>query len=76
MILLVTRDSGFIFECVATIIEPVINFDKLIWNPADSLETGLLKTIQSYQVNSEWLQIVRSGTYQALLQVMYGKVKE
>lgn len=76
MILLVTRDSSFIFECVATIIEPVINFDKLIWNPADSLETGLLKTIQSYQVNSEWLQIVRSGTYQALLQVMYGKVKE
>jgi dTDP-glucose 4,6-dehydratase len=37
---------------------------KLNWQPQETFETGLRKTIEWYLVNQEWCQHVQDGTYQ------------
>jgi dTDP-glucose 4,6-dehydratase len=41
--------------------------DELHWQPAESFETGLRKTVQWYLANQEWVQGVTSGSYQQWL---------
>ncbi len=45
---------------------------ELNWIPAESLETGLRKTIQWYLDNSHWVQRVKSGEYLNWLRQHYG----
>lgn len=41
------------------------------WQPKESFETGLLKTVQWYLDHLEWVEQVRSGAYQTWLQQNY-----
>lgn len=41
--------------------------DELHWQPAESFETGLRKTVQWYLANQDWVQGVTSGSYQQWL---------
>ena len=42
------------------------------WYPEESFETGLEKTIKWYLENSEWIEHVKSGEYQAWIDKHYG----
>jgi dTDP-glucose 4,6-dehydratase len=46
--------------------------EELGWTPATTFEAGLKKTIDWYLANPDWLEHVRSGTYQAYYENMYG----
>ncbi len=48
-----------------------INRD-LGWQPQESFDTGLLKTIQWYLANSQWVTQVQSGAYQTWIDQNYG----
>ncbi|WP_303317670.1 dTDP-glucose 4,6-dehydratase [Flavivirga abyssicola] len=45
--------------------------NNLGWSPSVTFEQGLLKTIDWYLENSEWLQNVTSGNYQSYYNKMY-----
>jgi dTDP-glucose 4,6-dehydratase len=45
---------------------------ELGWQPAESFETGLRKTVQWYLSNAAWVQQVRSGEYQRWIAAHYG----
>ncbi|WP_017653188.1 dTDP-glucose 4,6-dehydratase [Fortiea contorta] len=47
-----------------------INRD-LGWQPQENFDSGLFKTVQWYLSNSEWVNQVRSGSYQTWLQKNY-----
>ncbi|MDY6990162.1 MAG: dTDP-glucose 4,6-dehydratase [Thermodesulfobacteriota bacterium] len=42
------------------------------WTPQESLESGIVKTIQWYLDNQEWVGRVRSGEYKAWMAEQYG----
>lgn len=45
---------------------------ELSWSPEESLDSGIRKTIQWYADNKEWVERVRSGTYQSWIKEHYG----
>lgn len=45
------------------------------WEPKESFDSGLLKTIQWYLNNSTWVEQVQSGAYQSWIQQNYGERK-
>ncbi|BAY34804.1 dTDP-glucose 4,6-dehydratase [Nostoc carneum NIES-2107] len=45
------------------------------WEPKESFDSGLLKTIQWYLNNSSWVEQVQSGAYQTWIQQNYGDRK-
>ncbi len=53
-----------------------IDFSKLRrelgWEPAESFETGIRKTVEWYCGHMQWVHRVRSGEYQAWIQKHYG----
>jgi len=53
-----------------------IDFSKLredlSWTPQESLESGIIKTIQWYLENQEWVRRVKSGEYQSWIARHYG----
>ena len=54
-----------------------INADKiqqeLGWKPLETFETGLLKTVQWYLDNAQWVSHVTSGSYRQWVQDQYGQ---
>ncbi|MFA4916724.1 MAG: dTDP-glucose 4,6-dehydratase [Syntrophales bacterium] len=46
---------------------------ELDWNPKESFASGLRKTIDWYINNSQWIDRVRSGAYQAWIAEQYGE---
>ncbi len=49
--------------------------EELGWKPSVTFEEGLLKTVEWYLSNKEWLDNVTSGTYQEYYSKMYQKVE-
>lgn len=45
---------------------------ELGWEPAESFETGIRKTVQWYLANLDWVQGITSGEYQKWLDINYG----
>jgi len=43
------------------------------WQPRENFDSGLLKTIQWYLGNSQWVEQVQSGAYQTWIDRNYGK---
>jgi dTDP-glucose 4,6-dehydratase len=56
-----------------------INCGKILkdlgWEPKESFETGLFKTIEWYLSNSAWVEQVQSGAYQTWIEQNYGDRK-
>lgn len=46
---------------------------ELGWSPEESFETGIIKTIEWYMTNKEWVEHVTSGEYQKWLEINYDK---
>lgn len=46
---------------------------ELGWQPKESFETGIEKTVRWYRENSEWVARARSGAYREYYERMYGK---
>ncbi|QQO62343.1 dTDP-glucose 4,6-dehydratase [Providencia manganoxydans] len=46
--------------------------NELNWVPGETFETGLRKTVEWYLSNSEWVEHIKSGSYQQWLQQHYG----
>ena len=53
-------------------IDPTLIESELGWQPRETWETGLQKTIQWYRENSRWLERARSGAYQDYYRTHYG----
>lgn len=47
----------------------------LDWQPKENFDSGLLKTVQWYLSNSDWVNLVRSGAYQNWLKQNYESKK-
>ena len=45
--------------------------DELGWQPRESFESGLRKTVRWYLSNSEWVESVRSGAYRDWIETNY-----
>jgi dTDP-glucose 4,6-dehydratase len=54
-------------------IDPSLLESELGWQPEETWESGLAKTIQWYRDNSEWIERARSGAYRDYYQQQYGK---
>ena len=46
---------------------------ELGWEPAESFETGLRKTVQWYLDNPDWVERVRTGAYREWIDANYGQ---
>lgn len=46
---------------------------ELGWQPAESFETGLRKTVQWYLDNPDWVERVRTGAYREWIDANYGQ---
>ena len=46
---------------------------ELGWKPAETFETGIVKTIQWYLDNSRWVDNVKSGTYRTWIEKNYAE---
>ena len=55
-------------------IDPTKIERELGWKPAETWESGLLKTIQWYQANTRWVERARSGAYREYYARQYGAV--
>jgi dTDP-glucose 4,6-dehydratase len=53
-------------------IDPTLIETELGWRPQETWETGLRKTIDWYQANSEWVERARSGAYREFYAQQYG----
>jgi len=53
-------------------INPTYIENELAWRPNETWESGLVKTIQWYQDNSEWIERARSGAYRDYYKEQYG----
>ena len=53
-------------------IDPSVIESELGWQPRETWETGLQKTIQWYRENGRWLERARSGAYQEYYREQYG----
>ena len=51
---------------------PKIN-DELGWNPAETFETGIRKTVQWYLDNQDWVKNITSGDYKNWIEKNYEK---
>ncbi len=47
--------------------------NELSWNPVESFETGIKKTIQWYLDNKGWVKRVKSGEYRSWIKKQYGE---
>ena len=54
-------------------IDPSLIESELGWQPQETWESGLAKTIQWYLDNSEWIERARSGAYRDYYRQQYGK---
>jgi len=45
---------------------------ELGWKPTETFETGIVKTVDWYLANTDWVAQVRSGSYQHWVQTQYG----
>lgn len=48
--------------------------EELGWEPSESFESGLQKTVNWYRENPRWIERVRSGAYRDWLEKQYGGV--
>lgn len=53
-------------------IDPSRTESELGWQPLESWESGLKKTIEWYQQNSQWIERTRSGAYREYYRAQYG----
>jgi dTDP-glucose 4,6-dehydratase len=53
-------------------IDPTLVESELGWRPRETWETGLRKTIEWYQTNTEWVARARSGAYRDFYAQQYG----
>lgn len=53
-------------------IDPSVIETELEWQPRETWESGLRKTIQWYQDNTAWLERARSGAYRDYYNTQYG----
>lgn len=53
-------------------IDPTLIESELGWRPLETWESGLLKTIKWYQMNTEWVARARSGAYREFYTQQYG----
>lgn len=53
-------------------IDPTLIESELGWQPRETWETGLQKTIQWYRENARWLERTRSGAYREYYREQYG----
>ena len=53
-------------------INPTYIENELAWRPNETWESGLVKTIQWYQDNREWIERARSGAYRDYYKEQYG----
>ncbi|HKP47731.1 MAG TPA: dTDP-glucose 4,6-dehydratase [Pyrinomonadaceae bacterium] len=53
-------------------IDPTLVETELGWSPRETWESGLQKTIDWYQTNSQWLARARSGAYRQYYRDQYG----
>ena len=53
-------------------IDPTLIESQLGWQPLESWESGLQKTIQWYRDNNQWLARARSGAYRDYYRTQYG----
>jgi dTDP-glucose 4,6-dehydratase len=53
-------------------IDPTLVENELGWRPRETWETGLRKTIEWYQTNSDWMARARSGAYREFYAQQYG----
>ena len=53
-------------------IDPSLIESELGWQPSETWETGLQKTIQWYRQNARWLERARSGAYRNYYREQYG----
>ncbi|MDQ6620044.1 MAG: dTDP-glucose 4,6-dehydratase [Pseudomonadota bacterium] len=49
---------------------------ELSWSPAETFETGLLRTVRWYLANGQWLASVNSKEYQSWISVNYAAERE
>lgn len=54
-------------------IDPTKIHEELGWYPETSFEAGIVKTIEWYLNNQEWVEEVTSGDYQKYYERMYGR---
>ena len=54
-------------------IDPTKITDALGWYPETKFEVGIVKTIEWYLNNQDWVEEVTSGDYQKYYERMYGK---
>lgn len=47
---------------------------ELGWEPKESFDSGLLKTVQWYLHNTAWIEQVQSGSYQSWIEQNYGEL--
>jgi dTDP-glucose 4,6-dehydratase len=45
---------------------------ELGWKPAETFESGMLKTINWYLSNNQWIENIKSGSYQEWINKQYG----
>ncbi|MDX6443634.1 MAG: dTDP-glucose 4,6-dehydratase [Blastocatellia bacterium] len=53
-------------------IDPTLIESELGWRPSETWESGLRKTIEWYQTNTEWVTRARSGAYREFYAQQYG----
>lgn len=53
-------------------IDPSLAEAELEWRPSETWESGLRKTIEWYQQNSQWVERARSGAYREYYKLQYG----
>ena len=53
-------------------IDPLLAETELDWRPTETWESGLRKTIDWYQQNSNWVERARSGAYRDYYKQQYG----
>jgi dTDP-glucose 4,6-dehydratase len=53
-------------------IDPALIESELGWQPLETWESGLQKTIAWYQDNNQWLERARSGAYRDYYRTQYG----
>ncbi|MEN3798885.1 dTDP-glucose 4,6-dehydratase [Aeromonas caviae] len=49
---------------------------ELAWQPQETFESGIRKTVQWYLDNKQWVNNVKSGTYQSWIAHQYGNKKK
>ena len=46
---------------------------ELAWQPQETFESGIRKTVQWYLDNQQWVSNVKSGSYQSWITKQYGE---